>query len=156
MSIFDKWDKNVDTEALQKDIAKAEENGGQGEYEEVPAGKYEVNIDSMEIKECNSERHKGEAMFAVQFRILEGKYKNSCLFMNQLITEGWQIAMVNKFLKTLLDNEVTVEFKSYTQYNSMISDIMDVVDGNLEYLLDYGKTKKGYNTFKIKEIYEAE
>ena len=76
--------------------------------------------------------------------------------MNQLITEGWQIAMVNKFLKTLLDNEVTVEFKSYTQYNSMISDIMDVVDGNLEYLLDYGKTKKGYNTFKIKEIYEAE
>ena len=26
MSIFDKWDKNVDTEGLQKDIAEAEAN----------------------------------------------------------------------------------------------------------------------------------
>lgn len=42
MSIFDKWDKNVDTEGLQKDIAEAEANGGQGDYREVPVGTYEV------------------------------------------------------------------------------------------------------------------
>ena len=52
MSIFDKWDKNVDTEGLQKDIAEAEANGGQGDYREVPVGTYEVKIDKMEIKEC--------------------------------------------------------------------------------------------------------
>ena len=47
MSIFDKWDKNVDTEGLQKDIAEAEANGGQGDYREVPVGTYEVKIDKM-------------------------------------------------------------------------------------------------------------
>lgn len=44
MSIFDKWDKNVDTEGLQKDIAEAEANGGQGDYREVPVGTYEVKF----------------------------------------------------------------------------------------------------------------
>lgn len=110
MSIFDKWDKNVDTEGLQKDIAEAEANGGQGDYREVPVGTYEVKIDKMEIKECGSEKHAGEPMFTVQFRILEGDFENSCLFMNQLITEGWQIGQVNKFLS--LEKFVAFENKS--------------------------------------------
>ena len=54
-------------------------------------------------------------MFTVQFRILEGDFENSCLFMNQLITEGWQIGQVNKFLRSLDVND-TVEFKTYTIY----------------------------------------
>lgn len=154
MNIFDKWDKNVDTEGLKKDIAEAEANGGQVDYREVPVGTYEVKIDKMEIKECGSEKHKGEPMFTVQFRILEGDFENSCLFMNQLITEGWQIGQVNKFLRSLDVND-TVEFKTYGQYNDMIMDMMESIDGNLEYLLEYGKNKKGYNTFKIKEVYEV-
>ena len=89
MSIFDKWDKNVDTEGLQKDIAEAEANGGQGDYREVPVGTYEVKIDKMEIKECGSEKHAGEPMFTVQFRILEGDFENSCLFMNDRMIQVW-------------------------------------------------------------------
>lgn len=154
MSIFDKWDKNVDTEGLQKDIAEAEANGGQGDYREVPVGTYEVKIDKMEIKECGSEKYAGEPMFTVQFRILEGDFENSCLFMNQLITEGWQIGQVNKFLRSLDVND-TVEFKTYGQYNDMIMDMMESIDGSLEFLLEYGKNKKGYNTFKIKDVYEV-
>lgn len=93
-------------------------------------------------------------MFTVQFRILEGDFENSCLFMNQLITEGWQIGQVNKFLRSLDVND-TVEFKTYGQYNDMIMDMMESIDGSLEFLLEYGKNKKGYNTFKIKEVYEV-
>ena len=152
MSIFDKWDKNVDTEGLQKDIAEAEANGGQGDYREVPVGTYEVKIDKMEIKECGSEKHAGEPMFTVKFRILEGDFENSCLFMNQLITEGWQIGQVNKFLRSLDVND-TVEFKTYGQYNDMIMDMMESIDGSLEFLLEYGKNKKGYNTFKMKQLF---
>ena len=137
MSIFDKWDKNVDTEGLQKDIAEAEANGGQGDYREVPVGTYEVKIDKMEIKECGSEKHAGDP-----------------IFMNQLITEGWQIGQVNKFLRSLDVND-TVEFKTYGQYNDMIMDMMESIDGSLEFLLEYGKNKKGYNTFKIKDVYEV-
>ena len=56
MSIFDKWDKNVDTEGLQKDIAEAEANGGQGDYREVPVGTYEVKIDSLSQKDGRLDR----------------------------------------------------------------------------------------------------
>ena len=154
MSIFDKWDKNIDTEGLKKDIADAEANGGTTEYREVPVGQYEVKIDKMEIRECGSERHAGEPMFCVQFRILQGDFENSCLFMNQLITEGWQIGNVNKFLRSL-ETDIDVEFKTYGQYNDLIMDIMEAVDGNLEFLLDYGKNKKGFNTYQIKDVYEV-
>ena len=78
MSIFDKWNKNIDVEGLKKDVAEAEANGGSGDYKEVPVGKYEVKIDKMELKESS----KGDPMFFCQFRILQGDIKNSCLFMN--------------------------------------------------------------------------
>ena len=31
-NIFDKWDKEVDTEGLAKDVEKAASNGGQANY----------------------------------------------------------------------------------------------------------------------------
>ena len=150
MSIFDKWNQNIDTKGLAKDTKEAEVNGGAGNYKEVPVGKYECKIEKMELKESKN----GDPMFFCQFRIIAGDFKNSCLFMNQLITEGWQIGQVNKFLRSLDVND-TVEFKTYGQYNDMIMDMMESIDGNLEFLLEYGKNKKGYNTFKIKEVYEV-
>ena len=47
MSIFDKWDKSVDTEGLANDVAEAEKNGGTGDYPEVPVGQYEIKIEKM-------------------------------------------------------------------------------------------------------------
>lgn len=78
--------------------------------------------------------------------------------MNQVITKGFQIHTVNEFLRSLgTKNEV--EFETYSQYEKLIDDIFDDIDGDgLEYLLDYGeyKNKRGnvYPTFKIKEIFE--
>ena len=150
MSIFDKWNKNVDTEGLAKDAKEAEQNGGSGDYPEVPVGTYEVKIDKMELKESS----KGDPMFSAQFRILAGDHENQCLFMNQVITQGFQIGIVNKFLRSLevMDD---VEFKDYEQYNNVILDIMEQVDGNLEFLLEYKKPKKDFPIYTIKEVYEA-
>jgi len=150
MSIFDKWNKNVDTEGLAKDAKEAEQNGGSGDYPEVPVGTYEVKIDKMELKESS----KGDPMFSAQFRILAGDHENQCLFMNQVITQGFQIGIVNKFLRSLevMDD---VEFKDYEQYNNVILDIMEQVDGNLEFLLEYKKSKKDFPIYTIKEVYEA-
>ena len=149
-SVFDKWNKNIDVAGLQKDIAEAEKNGGSGDYAEVPVGSYEVKIDKMELKESS----KHDPMFFCQFRILQGDFKNSCLFMNQVITQGFQIGIVNKFLRSLevMDD---VEFKDYEQYNNVILDIMEQVDGNLEFLLEYKKSKKDFPIYTIKEVYEA-
>ena len=150
MSIFDKWNKAVDTKGLAEDAKEAEQNGGSGDYPEVPVGQYEIKIDKMELKESS----KGDPMFSAQFRILAGDHENQCLFMNQVITQGFQIGIVNKFLRSLevMDD---VEFKDYEQYNNVILDIMEQVDGNLEFLLEYKKSKKDFPIYTIKEVYEA-
>ena len=87
MNIFDKWDKNMDVEGLQHDVEEAENNGNTGNsYKEVPEGKYEVRVENIEIKECKSDKNNGAPMISVTFRIINGNYKNQCLFYNQLIT----------------------------------------------------------------------
>lgn len=149
-SVFDKWNKNVDIAGLQKDIAEAEQNGGSGEYREVPVGTYEVKIDKMELKESS----KGDPMFFCQFRILQGDFSNSCLFMNQVITQGFQIGQVNSFLRSL-DAVGEVEFKDYGQYNDLIMDVMEAIDeAGLEYLVEFKKSKKDFPIYTIKEVYE--
>lgn len=150
MSIFDKWNKNVDTKGLAEDAKEAEQNGGSGDYPEVPVGQYEIKIDKMELKESS----KGDPMFSAQFRILSGDHSNQCLFMNQVITQGFQIGIVNKFLRSL-DVTDDVEFKDYEQYNNLVMDIMEEVDGKLEFLLDYRKSKKDFPIYTIKDIFEA-
>jgi hypothetical protein len=152
MSIFDKWNKNIDVEGLKKDVAEAEANGGSGDYKEVPVGKYEVKIDKMELKESS----KGDPMFFCQFRILQGDFSNSCLFMNQVLTQGFQIGQVNSFLRSLqVFEDDSVTFENYSQYNDLIMDVMEEVDAQgLEYLLEYKKSKKDFPIYTIKDVYE--
>ena len=150
MSNWTKFDKEFDNEALRDEVKEAAENGGSGEYREVPTGDYEVEIEKLE---CTSSK-KGDPMVTVWFNILEGDFEGSKIFMNQLITKGFQIHIVNEFLRSLgTDNDV--EFKTFSQYEELINKIFDDLDSDgLEYRLKYGKSKKGYPTFKIKEVYD--
>lgn len=153
MSIFDKWNKSVDGEALKQDVKTAAE-GGSGSYEEVPFGTYEVKVEKMELKECGSEKHKGEPMISIWFKILNGQYKNSMIFMNQLLTQGFQIHIVNEMLRSM-DTGVDVEFDgNYEHYNNTILDVLEG-SANLEYVLKYSESKKGYPVFKIEEVFEV-
>ncbi|MYU96046.1 DUF669 domain-containing protein [Lactobacillus salivarius] len=150
MSNWTKFDKEFDNEALRDEVKEATENGGSGEYREVPTGDYEVEIEKLE---CTSSK-KGDPMVTVWFNILEGDFEGSKIFMNQLITKGFQIHIVNEFLRSLgTDNDV--EFKTFSQYEELINKIFDDLDSDgLEYRLKYGKSKKGYPTFEIKEVYD--
>lgn len=150
MSIFDKWDKNIDTDGLAKDAKEAEENGGSGEYPEVPTGKYEVKVEKMEIKESS----KGSPMFVCWFRIVNGRYENNLLFMNQVITQGFQIVIVNDLIRSM-DVIEDVEFRNYNQYNDLIMDVFEQIDGKLEFLLEFKKSKKDFPIYTIKEVYEV-
>ncbi len=152
MSVFDKWNKNVDVEGLRRDTKEAEKSGRSGEFTEVPVGKYEVMIDKMELKESS----KGNPMFSCWFKILEGKYKNNRIFMNQVITQGFQIGIVNTFLRDLdvLEDD-QIEFIDYSQYNDLIMDIKEAVDNeSLGFILDYSKNAKDYSVFKITEVFD--
>ena len=146
MSIFDKWDNEIDTKGLAEDIKNASEN--KIEYKEVPHGTYEVKVDKMEVKASK----KGDPMVSVWFKIVNGEYKNQLLFMNQIITQGFQIHIVNEFLRDL-ESGLDIEFVNYKQYNNLLLDILEKIDGKLEYALEYGENK-GFSTFKIKEVFD--
>ena len=154
MSIFEKFNKKVNLKDLQEGLREIQENGGAEVREDVPYGTYEVAIEKMEIKECKSEAHKGDALFTCWFKIVAGDYKDSYIFMNQLIAQPFQIHIVNEFLRSL-DSDIEVTFDDYVQYNDLILDIHEAIKGKLEYCLDYSQTKKGYNQFEITEVFDV-
>ena len=152
-NIFAQWDKKVD-ENFQKDIDKAAENSSGGNFEKVPHGTYEVSIEKMELKATK----KGDPMVSVWMRICEGEFKNSLIFMNQVINEGFQIHIVNEFLRSLTEGCAvpTIEFKSYSQYANLLMDIHELIADSFEYGINYGVTKKGFDTFTVIEVYPLE
>lgn len=154
-NIFAQWDSKVDTEGLQKDIHEAEQKGG-GNFKEVPHGKYEVSIEKMELK---ATKEKKDPMVSIWMKICDGEFKNQLIFMNQVITQGFQIHIVNEFLRSLIQNcadAPNVEFKSYAQYAELLMDIHEMIADSYEYGINYGQTKKGFDTFKVLEVYALE
>lgn len=148
---FKKFDKSVDIDGLKNDVAEAAANGG-GEFKEVPHDTYEISVNKLEL----SLSKKGDPMFVCWMKIVDGEYENSMLFMNQVVTKGFQIHIVNQFLRDLVqDMDIDVTFESYEQYAELILDISEAIDGTREYLVEYGE-RKGFNTFTIKEVYEVE
>ena len=143
VNIWDKFDREIDTEGLAKDVEEAAANGG-GNFKEVPHDTYEVEINKLEMTTSK----KGDPMLSCWMKILDGESKG-------------QIHIANEFLRSLISEvddaeKPDVTFKTYNQYNGMVMDVMELIDGNFEYLLDYGENSKGYNTFEIKEVYVLE
>lgn len=155
-NIFAQWDKAVDIDGLKKDIQEAAENGG-GNFKEVPHGEYEVSIEKMELK---ATKEKKDPMVSIWMKIVgDGEFKGSLIFMNQVITQGFQIHIVNEFLRALIQDcpdAPVVEFKSYAQYAELLMDIHELVGSSYEYGVKYGKTKKGFDTFEITDVFALE
>lgn len=148
---FKKFDKKFDIEGLKKDVQEAQENGGTGDFPEVPHGSYEIKIKKLELTESKSSK---QPMVSCWMEILEGKYKGQLLFMNQVITQGFQVHIMNEFLRSL-ESGIDIEFESFSQYGELLMDIAEAIDEKYEYALEYGE-KKGFNTFKITEVFEVE
>ena len=148
MDMFEKWNSNVDLAGLQKDIKDAQEN--KREYDEVPHGEYGVKLDKLELKATK----KGDPMVSAWFTILEGKYKKSKLFMNQVITQGFQIHIVNELLRSMR-TDLAIDFVDYKQYAELLLDVAEECDANnLEFALKY-EDNKGYDKFTITEVFEG-
>ena len=145
--LFAKFDKMYDVAGLQADI-KAAAAESKTEYEEVPDGDYEVYIQKLELKKSSS----GNPMVSCWFRIVDGTRKGQLIFMNQVITQGFQIHIVNEFLRSL-GTGVDVEFESYSQYAKLLANVLNITE-NYVYALEYTHNKKGYAEFKINDIFE--
>lgn len=156
-NMFDKWDKEIDTEGLQKDVADAAANGGQGNYKEVPHGNYEVAVQQMELKASK----KGDPMVSIWFKIVEGEFKGSLIFYNQVVTQGFQIHMVNEMLRKMteeMSDAPVIEFKTYSQYSDLLMDIYEAIADNFEYGLKYtaNSKNKDFSNYEITEVFVLE
>lgn len=147
-NIWEKFDKSIDTKALKEDAANAAE--GSSDFKEVPVGTYEVKITKLELVESKT----GKPMMACWMKVLDGEYEGSLIFYNQVLHVGFGIHNANEFLRSL-DSGVEVRFESFKQYAEMLLDIHEAIDGKTEYALEYGQNNKGYNTYKITEVFDA-
>lgn len=153
---FSKFDKMVDIDGLKKDIADAEANGGGADFKDVPHGYYEVSIDKLELTET---KKTGKPMVSCWMKIIgDCEFKGQRIFMNQVITQGFQIHIMNSFLRSLLpdDSGIDVEFTGYADYNDLLLDITEYIDHKFEYAIEYGENNKGFDTFQITDIFELD
>lgn len=141
---FSKFDKMVDLDGLKKDI----ENSTSNDFKEVPHGNYEVAITRLELAESK----KGDPMVKAWFKVVSGEYKGSLIFMNQVITKGFQIHIIDELLRSL-GTDIDIHFDSYSQYNELLMNVFDAIEDNFEYGLRYGENK-GFDTFEITEVFE--
>ena len=49
-SLFEKWDKEIDTKGLAEDTDQAAKDGASRTFKEVDPGEYEVAVQQMELK----------------------------------------------------------------------------------------------------------
>ena len=151
MSMFEKWNKQVNLKELKNGIADLQKNNGKRtEYEKTPHDTYEVKLSKMELKESK----KGDPMFSACFTIVEGKYKKYKLFMNHVINLDFQIHIVNELLRSM-DTGLVIDFEDYEQYADLVLDVAEVCDSNkLEFKMKY-EDNNGFDKFTILEVYEG-
>ena len=144
----------AEAKVSSKAVEDAKKNGG-GDFPTIPAGKYEVKLESMEIKGTKADPNR--PMLAVSFKILSGEFKNQRLFMNRVLygtkNDKNMIASAMGFLEKL-DSGVPVSFTSYKQFSQLVLDVAEAIDGNLEYAVDYDDSR--FNSITVEEVFEVE
>lgn len=148
MSIFEDFDSEFNTAELIQDLENVE--SGKQERKEVPHNTYEVKITKLELTKSQS----GKPMVSCWFKIIAGEYKGQLIFMNQVINSGFGLHKSNIFLKSITNLPIT--FESFKQYGLLLIDVMEDIEEKYEYQLNYSKDAKGYNTFIIEKIFEAQ
>lgn len=160
MSIFDKFDNQVNMAEIEKQKKEAAEN----RYEEVPAGEYIAKIEKMEL---GTTKVGDRPMFKVQMRLVEARHadekeeaflakypkKKPCVFMNRVLfgtkNDGLMIAGIETWLNKIGFEEPVV-FGGYADFEQVILDCAEACEG-LEFAITYDPD--AFNSITIEEVY---
>lgn len=140
------YDGMVDIAGLQADIDKA--SSQTGDFEETPCGEYEVTVEKLELVESK----KGDPMVRIWFKVAAGEQQGAYIFMNQLVTKGFQIHLVCELLRDM-DINTIVDFDGYAQFSAMLEEVFKEIHDTKSFHLVYGENAKGFKTFEIKEVF---
>lgn len=145
---YSKFNSVIDLEGLKADLEK-----GTTEYEEIPAGDYEVSIESLELGETKETQ---KPMVKCRMKILVGDYEGRLLFFNKPILNAWFLSQANEFLDSLKSGH-KIELIGWEQYGELIKKVFESVSGKHEYLVELSKkVSKGktYDNYTIKKVYD--
>lgn len=171
---FKALDAKVNFNELNASIKEAEENGGTGDYPELPKGEYIVRIENMEIGETKDGRPMLKVMARVQEAVSEddgaespnkealkffdnykGK-KKPCIFMNRVLygtkNDGNMIASAVGWLNSLEPQDTTAVFESYSQFNDCVLDIFEEIEDAVEFHVLYDPD--AFNSIKVIAAYD--
>lgn len=146
MSIFDEFDKKFSIDLSEVDKCGAKSSS----FEDVPAGKYEVKIEKLELASTQA----GEPKMFVQFRIVSDKCYNRIIFWHHKLVAPYPVHLAKEFLNSLKSG-VPVDFQSYAQFAGNIQQVFTAISGKLEYGLDYSIDAKGYHQYKITDVFDV-
>ena len=155
---------NYDASKFKEAYNKAKENNYSNDP--LPEGTYHVKVEKLEVGETKD----GVPMGKIQFRILEGQYKNKCLFMNQVLfgqdKEGnltaFGVKIFDDFIESLEPSFDDYKFSNcnskdpVAEYTDLILDVAEDIE-NLQYdiKLSYKEVNgKQYAQYKVVEVYE--
>ena len=150
MSNWQNFDLKIDN-TLLNDIANASSNSG--EFEELPLGRYEVKINSMQLTQSKN----GDPMTKTIFEVVQGQYKSRRIFKNSVIYKGdhndaWRLKQELTFINSLQPNS-QVNFYSFSDFEKQISNAFaDINSRKLEYLIEI-KEKNNFRTYSVIEVY---
>ena len=161
MSMFDKFDKEIDLKKIEEQKKEAAQ---QDSFEEVPAGKYIAKIENMELGMTKKDNR---PMFKIQMRLVEGcgdaeekflskyKKKKPCIFMNRVIygtkNDGSMISSVETFLNKLGLDQMFV-FAGYENFANDIADAAEACE-SLEFEVEYDDSK--FNSISVTDVFDA-
>lgn len=168
MGKFDSFNKKVNLDSLQDQMAKAADQNGTGDFPDVEKGKYHVQLVKMEVGECGPKaKIPGAPLLKADFKILPSddfgnKFKNSHLFLNMVLytdrnDDKWNMGKLMKNVIGWLDSLEPsddigeVQFEDYDQFADLVLDIAEDVS-SLEYDITYDPD--AFNPIKIDEVYE--
>lgn len=149
-SAFEEFDKKYNAELLQKEIEEASTNEGGG-GREVPPGTYEIKFTKLELGLSKTSK---QPMVKAYMKVLTGEYSGSVIFMNQVVTQGFQLHIANEFLRSLVP-DMGIEFNGFVEYEKLINEVFEAIDGRCEYALEYGRNEKDYPTYAITERFSV-
>ena len=153
---FEKFDQLVNQKELKAQMEAAPE------FDDVPKGRYNCTIKSMEVKLT---KNQDKVIFAVSLQIKDTieapkKQDNRYIFWNRVIcgnktTEKWNDGVAIKGVitwisKILTDDDIPLEFKNYSQFADDILDIFQSVCPSVELDVDYDPD--AFNPITIKDV----
>lgn len=150
MSNWQNFDLKIDNNLLN-DIANASANSG--DFEELPIGRYEVKINSMELTQSK----KGDPMTKTIFEVVQGQYKGRYIFKNSVIYKGdrndaWRLKQELDFINSLQPSD-QVNFYSFSDFEKQVSNAFANINSRkLEYLIEI-KEKNNFRTYSVVQVY---